>query len=188
MSSTLNADRVNVKTLSSEVLTTSSTRPTLSLVPTVNDILLALDNRLVHEYEQVVRIRREMEGSAAEYHHYLDLRKEMELRQHDIEKLRGTLGPDYDLPQRDLDEHYDSDAYKRKASAKLRQRLSLWEAIEQIITVTGEIRVSDLQEALETLEIKRVTRQSIESAISTHKDIFRTKKRGREKYVALKSG
>jgi len=66
-----------------------------------------------------------------------------------------------------------------------RKAVPLWKIIREIIKHTEKIRIVDLETQL-VLYGFEVTRQAIESAIRTHRPVFRESKRGREKFVSLK--
>jgi hypothetical protein len=57
----------------------------------------------------------------------------------------------------------------------------MWAVVEQV----EEIQVVELQDALEHFG-QKASRQAIESALASHREIFETKTRGREKFVSLK--
>jgi hypothetical protein len=154
-------------------------------MPGFTDVLAALNSRTQHELRRLVEIRTTMNELSEAFHKYVDLRAELEARQKNLEKIRGTLGKEYAPTSEDPEDPvWDLAA---EPADNLRKNVALWEAAEQILRVSGEMRISDLQMMLGILNFMHVTRQGIESAISTHKNIFVTKKKGREKYVSLKS-
>lgn len=61
----------------------------------------------------------------------------------------------------------------------------LWKVIREIVRQTPEMRVVEVEDFLRNFGV-RTSRQAIESALETHRDVFSTNKRGREKYVSLK--
>lgn len=61
----------------------------------------------------------------------------------------------------------------------------LWRSIQAILEQIQEVQVVELQMALEHFG-RKASRQAIESALASHKDIFETRTRGREKFVSLK--
>jgi hypothetical protein len=74
---------------------------------------------------------------------------------------------------------FETDMLKEKAA------LSLWRVIREIVRQGTKIRIVQLQDLLASLG-HSASRQSIESALATHKKIFRITKSGREKFVSLK--
>ena len=60
----------------------------------------------------------------------------------------------------------------------------LWKVIREIVRQTSEIQVVKLEKTLRDFGMT-VRRQTIESALATHKKDFRITKRGREKFVSL---
>jgi hypothetical protein len=148
----------------------------LSRVPGIDDIVGALQGRLSYRKRRLAQLRQEMAKLSDAYNRYMDLRREVEQGRIEMNKIKGTLGPGYEFEE-DLDT--DDASYARK-------NLSLWEAIEEVILVAGETRIVDVEETLRGLELPKITRQGIESAIETHPKVFKTVRRGREKYVMLK--
>jgi RNAse (barnase) inhibitor barstar len=65
------------------------------------------------------------------------------------------------------------------------ENLPLWALMQAIVEQVTEIQVVDLQETLAFFK-KKASRQAIESALASHKDVFVTRTRGREKFVSLK--
>lgn len=63
--------------------------------------------------------------------------------------------------------------------------IPLWQLMVAIVEQVQEIQVVNLQDALRHFGNK-ASRQAIESALSSHKEIFETKVRNREKFVSLK--
>jgi hypothetical protein len=61
----------------------------------------------------------------------------------------------------------------------------LWEFMRTVLEQVTELQVVDLQDTLLHFG-KKVTRQSIESALGAHKDVFHTVTRNRDKFVSLK--
>jgi hypothetical protein len=61
----------------------------------------------------------------------------------------------------------------------------LWKIIREVVRQTSEIQVVKLEKALKEFGIV-VRRQTIESALATHKKDFRITWRGREKFISLK--
>jgi hypothetical protein len=65
------------------------------------------------------------------------------------------------------------------------ESLPLWAAMQAIVEQVSEIQVVDLEETLAYFH-KKASRQAIESALASHKEIFQTKTRGRKRFVSLK--
>jgi hypothetical protein len=64
-------------------------------------------------------------------------------------------------------------------------KLTLWRAMQAILEQMGEILVMDVQDSLEYFGMK-ASRQAIESALASHKDVFETRMRSGDKFVSLK--
>src|SRR5713101_919873 len=73
----------------------------------------------------------------------------------------------------------------KKISVTVDEDLPVWKAMRAIVEQVSEIRVIDLQHALEFFG-KKISRQAIESALTAHKETFATKTRSRERFVSLK--
>jgi hypothetical protein len=63
--------------------------------------------------------------------------------------------------------------------------LPLWKVARELVRQVPELQVVELENFLKLLGYK-TSRQAVESAIETHRDTFRIKRRGREKFVSLK--
>jgi len=63
--------------------------------------------------------------------------------------------------------------------------LPLWQAIVTIAEHISPVHVIDIEHILEHCG-RKSSRQAIDSALNTHKDVFEIKLRGREKFVSLK--
>jgi hypothetical protein len=173
------------KNISTTVLTSSVGSASIDSVPGVFDIIGSLQKRVKHDAVRASKIRTRLADLSEAYNEYVDLRRELEQRRSDIEKIRATLGPEHDKTVRELIDHCELDSEAWKPVTVLRSNLSLWEAMQHMLLAAGEARVVELQESLEALGIK-ASRQAIESALETHPSVFRTAKRGRDKYVSLK--
>jgi len=63
-------------------------------------------------------------------------------------------------------------------------KFALWKVIREIVRQTSEIRMIELESALNSFGTK-ATRSAIDSALTVHKNEFHVFWRGREKYVSL---
>jgi predicted metal-dependent hydrolase len=61
----------------------------------------------------------------------------------------------------------------------------LWKVIREFARQVIEIRIVEIEIRLKTYGYS-VSRQAIESAIDTHEDVFRSARKGRERFVSLK--
>ena len=66
-----------------------------------------------------------------------------------------------------------------------RDNVPLWKMMREIVRQVSEIQIIELENLLADFGIP-VSRAAIDSALKTHKDVFRTVVKGREKYVSLK--
>lgn len=146
----------------------------------VADIKRALERRYRSDMSDLRGIRKEQDKLREQWMRFTDLDEQAKRKE---ERLRRTVGLLGDSKLTDLDNAADGDlmdSFVVSVSA-----LTLWEAILAIVEQISEIQIYELQHVLEQLG-KKVSRQAVESAIDTHKSLFVTKIRGREKFVSLK--
>ena len=163
-----------------------------SEMPTTNDIVVALKQRLAHEQARTLEARTEMEKLADSYNRYLDLIAEVEERRKRIERIAGVLGTGHfswvSTFAVGKGESIKYPVKEIEASAEeLRRNLALWEAIEQFLMHAKESRVGEIQSFMEAVGMGTVSRQAIESAVRAHPKVFRTIKRGAERHISLKN-
>ena len=66
-----------------------------------------------------------------------------------------------------------------------RRKTPLWKVLRELARQVTEIRIVEMEAGLKQYGYK-FSRQAIESAIDTHRDVFRSTRRGRERFVSLK--
>ena len=157
------------------------------LVPLLSDALEAVKQQLTSECQRVQAIREEKKQFAAAYNRYVALQRELQERAAVIDQLAGMLGPDGTLQAMDED---SSDAIGETievhtAISQLRAELPLWKAIRWYVHYTGEARVNDVLLFLAGLDISSANRNSVESALRLHPEVFSTRKKKGEKHIAL---
>ncbi|HUA16126.1 MAG TPA: hypothetical protein VMG31_12580 [Verrucomicrobiae bacterium] len=134
------------------------------------------DKQLLKNYSEQNALR----PSVIRFH---DLEREAKAREERMARIISILGDEkFDDTLKDLRRGED---VSKKIAVNTYERLPLWMAMQAILEQTGEILVIDLQDALEYFKMK-ASRQAIESALASHKEIFETKMRTGDKFVSLK--
>jgi hypothetical protein len=158
------------------------------------DIYKLMQKRLLNECRRIRAIRREMDELASPHLRYMDLEEDLAKRLHSTSSLLGLFGSDGVAETKKLVETINSDDLacleetlkERRSPQELREELRIWRAVREYVRMAGESSVVDIQEFLEWIGVKNVTRQAIESALRQHKENFEITRRGHERYVALK--
>lgn len=149
-----------------------------------DDVLTRLRQRLLHECQGVEVKRGKMGDLAAAHHEWVDLDRQLKLSCQKIVTILGLLGP--------MHTGQSMTASGARCLAEfpppedLRKTLRLWKAAREYLRMAGESKVGDIQDFLNWIGLEDVTRQAIESALKRHSEVFVVKRKGREKYVALK--
>jgi len=167
-------------------------------MPDVSDAATAIIQRLEHDCARVDEIRREIGSLAPAYNKYRDLKADLEKRLQAIRKMAVLLGQER-LMEATLNE--DNDGTARQGYVVARdsgimaeldeptESLPLWEQIEQLLACVEQARPPDILAFFNSRggsKRPKVTRQAVESAIKTHPDVFRIRKRDSERYLCLK--
>jgi hypothetical protein len=158
------------------------------------DVYKLMQKRLLNECRRIRSIRHEMEDLASAYLRYKDLEEDLAKRRHSSSSLLGLFGPALVADTKKVAATMEADDLacleetlkERRSPEELREELTVWRAVREYVRLAGESSIVDIQQFLEWVGIKNVTRQAIESALRQHKEDFEISKRGHEKYVALK--
>ena len=161
---------------------------------TNQDVYKLMQKRLLNECRRIRSTRQEMETLASAHLRYLDLEEDLAKHLHSSSSLLGLFGPDHMAETKKLAAMMKNDDLscleetlkQRRSPEELRAELTLWRAVREYVRLAGESSVGDIQQFLDWIGIKNVTRQAIESALRQHRAEFELTKRGRERYVALK--
>ncbi len=153
------------------------------------DVLQSIQAALVLDARRMREISADMhkDGLAAAYNRYLALQRERDTHEKSATCIAALLGHERYIEAIETDRTAsigEEFSLARKANA-LREKAALWEHIAQYLRFVPEAQMHDILEFLGVLGID-TKRQAIESAIRTHPDTFRTKKRGRDKFISLK--
>lgn len=147
----------------------------------IDDIRDSLENQILADANELVKLQKErkkLHGAFVRYGLLMERLKETE------ERLVATAS----LIQRDP--YVDTEGmkdYLAERGIQLERDIKsyLWMAMREILRQVVEIQVVELEQLLNGLRMK-VSRAAIESALETHKDVFRIIRRGRQKFIALK--
>ena len=124
------------------------------------EILASMKQELAH----VTQMQSELDELTSQYERYRFLTQDLRERLARLKKLKLLLSP------------------KPKVA-----NLPLWELIELFLHVKSEANVREIQVFLKTLGRRGVSRQAISSALKIHGDVFRSRKKGKEQLVSLRS-
>jgi hypothetical protein len=113
--------------------------------------------------------------------------KELSAEQFKVEErfrvLLGMIG--YLFPTEKIKELDVVPGIAVKSPEDERARTPLWKVLRELARQVVEIRIVELEAGLEQYGYK-ASRQAIESAIATHRDTFRSVRKGRERFISLK--
>ncbi|HEY4905051.1 MAG TPA: hypothetical protein VIH89_16370 [Candidatus Sulfotelmatobacter sp.] len=165
-------------------------------MPTTNDIQDSMKQRLIHECERLQGIQKEKTELAAAYNRFLDLTDEQARREVRMKRIVAVLGKTeyYNLVQ--TEPVNEPDAPNGPLTSQmimepdlLRENLALWEAMKEYLHYVPEARIAEIEEFLcypFGVGMEGANRQAIESALKRHPETFKTRKKGREKFISLK--
>lgn len=145
----------------------------------IQDIASGLRQQWQDNEKDLQRIHNEQSELRPAYIRYLNLEEEAKRKMTRLRRLAILL-------QTQKDWEPAEQAAKIGMDIDLFDEIALWEAISEILRLTGEVRVVDLHLLLRKLYSENVSRQAIESALLTHAELFRFRRAEREKFVALK--
>jgi len=160
-------------------LTGVESRCTLNSVISFADMKERLSQQYDADYDYLEKNYAEQNKLRASVLRYHDLEREAKVRRDRAASIIAVLG------ENKFKEREPSNRSDAKGIFFDTEDLPLWSLMRAIVEQVDEIQVSDLQEALEYFK-KKASRQSIESALASHKDVFETKTRNRNKFVSLK--
>lgn len=153
----------------------------------LEDIRNSMHDRLMHDIVRAKKLRDRLNEVRSAYLEYLDVQKELQAREKSIRTLAGVMGAyEFDAfieaREPEVEDHVD---LSPEEANEIRKNLTVWEVIEQYLQFMPEAQVVELEHFFKWIGYK-ATRQAIESAIATHPKLFKSVKRGRERFVSLK--
>ena len=147
------------------------------------DIVSALADQRKRDVKKLIRVKERMNRLRAQFVEFRDLAEQAHALQERIRTNVGVSGAGF-LKEQELstlaaEGIVIADVNEQRKSTKL------WRAIREIVRQATRVRIVELEAVLDSLSFK-VSRQAIESAISTHPHVFRITKKGREKFVSIR--
>jgi hypothetical protein len=157
------------------------------VVPLYTDSLETFKQKLTSNCKRVRVLRKEKARLAEAHNRYLAIQAELKGLERSTDRMTAILG------DQEVDRVIDEDrsgavadiCERHESDAKRREHLPLWEAIREYLESTGEAQVNDILLFLRWYAMDS-SREAVESALRTHKDVFKTVRRGRDKFVSLK--
>jgi hypothetical protein len=146
------------------------------------EVIQALKQQLAQDSKRLSEIDEEIGKLRPAYNQFRDLMNEAkskETRMLTTRTLLGEISTDEELTTA-----FGDEVSTPKTPDELRSGLKLWEGVVEVLRHIPQAQVGEIHTLLSLLGIK-VTRQAIESAITTHKRSFRVRKYGREKFISL---
>jgi len=140
--------------------------------------------RLHYEAQRAKEIKERMDGLAAAYNEFNDLRKEAAQRKAHMAILYGLIGDDLHTGNLDWVET-SARAFVGGNDKEMRSQLPLWEAMKEYLQYVPEARIGEMEEFFSHIGYEEGNRQAIESALKRHPREFHVRKRKREKYLSL---
>jgi hypothetical protein len=156
-------------------------------MPLLTDAQDAIKQRLAGACKRVQEIREEKRKLAPAYERYLVLQEELQKQEKRIDRLAGLIGPDLfvDVAIADKSDAIGETVEVHTSIRQLRDELLVWEAMQEYLAYAKEARIQDVQLFLDSFGIA-ASREAIESALRRHPEVFKTRKKSREKFISLK--
>ncbi len=156
-------------------------------MPLLTDAKDAIKQRLAGACKRVQEIREEKRKLAPAYERYIALQEELRQQEKRIDRLAGLIGPDHfvDVATEDKSDAIGETVEAHTSIRQLRDELALWAAMQEYLSYAREARIQDIQLFLDSFGIT-ASREAIESALRRHPEIFKARKKNREKFISLK--
>jgi len=177
-------DGGQIELLATMHLTFVASMRILSFVRQEDHIDGGLRRDLLDYGKRLSSIRDELADLRSAYKRYGELLEDAEELEYRIRLAAAVLGENEfdpmgeDFAALDTGITFDFDAW--------RDATPLWKAIQLVLRQVPEIRAVELEAYLQERGFN-ASRQAVDSALRSHRKEFRIKKRGREKYLALKT-
>lgn len=152
-------------------------------MPGFIEIHEALEKQYETDAARIAKLNTELSELRPAYVKYIETSKEHARIEERFRVLLGIIG--YLLPKEKIDELDVKPGVAVENPEAERMGTPLWKVIREISRQATEMRIIELEAALKQYGFK-FSRQAIESAIDTHKEAFRSVRKGRERFVSLK--
>lgn len=150
-----------------------------------SDVVDGLGKQAIADADDICKTGEEMEELRPAYQRYRDLAEHLDGR---TERIRIALALLAKQEKWHLGEAFgilDKAGVELEDPAEIRESMSLWKMIREVVRQTEELRIVELENIMNALKVK-TSRQAIEAAIDAHKRTFHVRRSGREKFVSLK--
>lgn len=147
------------------------------------DIVSALADQRKSDVKKLSKIRKRMNQLRAHFVEFRDLAEQAHVLHERIRTNVGVLGAGF-LKEQEIST-LAAEGIMIANLNEQRRNTKLWRAVREIVRQATRVRIVELEAVLDSLSFK-VSRQAIESAISTHPHVFRITKKGREKFVSIR--
>src|SRR5271156_2612284 len=158
------------------------------VVAKFRNLVAGLSRQMAKDNADLDAIRTEQDHLRESYLRFLELSERAQPKQERLEIAAGLL---LNMPIKidpsavaDFGEHEVSVPLLVNANRLDVSKFALWKVIREIVRQTSEIRMIELENALNSFGTK-ASRSAIDSALTVHKKEFHVFSRGREKYVSL---
>lgn len=151
-------------------------------MPSTADILSSAYEQFDRDVKRLEAVNERMNKIREQFLEYREL--DRQARELD-ERVRSQIGVFGDFFVDKKIENLSSELGITTTAKQEAANTPLWKKIREVVRQTTEIRMTELEQVMNTMG-HEVTRQGIESALKTHKDIFRVARKGREVFVSLK--
>jgi hypothetical protein len=155
------------------------------LVARCQDIIEGLAAQLKADTSDAQKISEEMSTLRSAFTRYRDLSAQMDGKTERIKAVLGVLADSKEKEIGDTFELLDSLGIPSEVPSDIRSKTPFWKLLREIVRQVTEMQIVELEHTLPHFGIS-ISRQAIESALKTHKDVFRVRKQGREKFVSVK--
>jgi hypothetical protein len=143
-------------------------------------IVTSMIGRLSHEVVRSEEADRVMFQHADAYNRYLDAQRAAAEADARIKRIGGVLNSTAMAGT-------NEEVLKKLRELRVKESdLPLWEAIAEYLCHAEEASIEDIQEFFVWLPFKEPSRPAIESALKTHKNLFKITKRARGKFISIK--
>jgi hypothetical protein len=159
-------------------------------VPDRYEIGERMRQRLLHECKSIAASRERIKSDIEAYHRVVDELEQVAKREKRINRIVGVFGEKECERLEEENKELRSAIFDATAihPSRLRDSISLWEAMNEYLQYVPEARIGDMEEFFQAVEMENANRQAMESALKRHPETFKIRKDKREKYISLKAG
>ncbi len=154
----------------------------------ITEVVEGIKLRLFHECVRIQANRDEMKKLAIDYNRFVDLMAENAKRRERVSRIIGVLGPEglLEAMKEDESDTIGETVEISPSAVMLRDELPLWEAMVEYLSHVPEARITEMVDFFTSCGRENANRQAVESALKRRRAFFKTRKRGREKFISLR--